>query len=137
MEQNIFLIMTHIPLATSWHDTRHTKSCCSAGFIPPCSALDARSDHCHTTWHAISITTWHPKWHYYMACLLTHYMTRFMTYYMTHLQRDTLTNTLKREAVNAILNTWRKTASTCFSAFDESEGVTLLPSVFNSHLKLP
>ena len=44
---------------------------------------------------------------------------------------------LKREAVNALLNTERKTASTVFSASNEPTGVTLLPWLYDIHLKLP
>ena len=42
----------------------------------------------------------------------------------------------KREVVNAILNTQRKTGSSVFSASNGSTGVTLLPYLTDHHSKL-
>ena len=44
---------------------------------------------------------------------------------------------LKKEAMNAVLNTQRKTTVTFFSASYEPTGVTLLQQLPASYLKLP
>ena len=44
---------------------------------------------------------------------------------------------VKRDDVNAILNTSMKTARTVFSASNRPIGVTLLPELPDSHSKLP